>query len=205
MGCRDKCPRQARPEAWRPRYKSGSRRHAWNRRCSRPSGSPSNAIDIHLPNMCIGNPLSYPCSHTTVFWQYCPSARRDVESDDEVVCDNVSFLYGEETDAPCPMRICRWEKKRGCWTCCSCKQGPNYMAWCTMAVKRPSSPGKGSGTQYGLTTCDHGCCDRCVKVERGTSKRPVGLCSLELTMLGNRGTKLLFEPDRKRLRTNLFA
>ena len=127
--------------------------------------------------MCVGNPLSYPCSHTGVFWYYCPSARRDAESDDEVVCDNISFLYGEETDGPCPLKVCQWRKKRGCWTCCSCKQGPNYTGWCTMTVRRPNPSGKGSGTRYILTTCDHGCCDKCTKLERGMSKRWIGLSS----------------------------
>lgn len=109
--------------------------------------------------MCLANPIYHPCSHTSVEWFHCPAK----EANQDEACMSVDFLRGDATPEACPLKSCKFPGREKGWICCCCQGGPNYTGWCTM----PSLRSNRACTWAGLdpSTCDHGCCKRCVKVK----------------------------------------
>ncbi|KAF4464240.1 hypothetical protein FALBO_8927 [Fusarium albosuccineum] len=113
--------------------------------------------------MCHGHPRHHPCSHTSINWHYCPSALIDLETGYETPCSNISFAAAQPTNTDCPLQNCQFKDKGGSWTCCSCQQGPNTQGWCTMPLSRLSMNPESFNVEAVETTCDHGCCSKCVR------------------------------------------
>lgn len=114
-------------------------------------------------NMCHGHPRHHPCSHTSINWHYCPSALIDLETGYETPCSNISFAAAQPTNSDCPLQNCQFKSKGGSWTCCSCRQGPNTQGWCTMPLSRLEMDPESYAVEAVETTCDHGCCSKCIR------------------------------------------
>lgn len=118
--------------------------------------------------MCLGIPLYHQCSHTSVWWYYCPSAKTGEHSGDIMFCNRPTWGHGQATDQLCPLTHCDWHNKPGPWQCCACHQGPNYLGWCSMLVQLPSrDKGSGKPVKSATTTCLHGCCENCNVTDSG--------------------------------------
>ncbi|KAF4968726.1 hypothetical protein FSARC_3943 [Fusarium sarcochroum] len=113
--------------------------------------------------MCHGHPRHHPCSHTSINWHYCPSALIDLETGYETPCSNMSFAAAQPTKSDCPLQNCQFKSKGGSWTCCACQQGPNTQGWCTMPLSRLTMNPESFSVETVESTCDHGCCNRCVR------------------------------------------
>ncbi|KAH7211613.1 hypothetical protein DER44DRAFT_742191 [Fusarium oxysporum] len=117
--------------------------------------------------MCHGHPRHHPCAHTSINWHYCPSALIDLETGYETPCSNTSFAAAQPTTSDCPLQNCQFKSKGGSWTCCSCQQGPNTQGWCTMPMSRMAMNPESFSVESVETTCDHGCCSKCVQYGSG--------------------------------------
>ncbi|EEU42137.1 uncharacterized protein NECHADRAFT_96981 [Fusarium vanettenii 77-13-4] len=129
--------------------------------------------------MCHGHPRHHPCSHTSINWHYCPSALIDLETGYETPCSNISFAAAQPTNSDCPLQNCQFKSKGGSWTCCSCRQGPNTQGWCTMPLSRLEMDPESYTVEAVETTCDHGCCSKCIRYEmrKGSASRKFGYSS----------------------------
>ncbi|KAH7178720.1 hypothetical protein DER46DRAFT_570339 [Fusarium sp. MPI-SDFR-AT-0072] len=122
--------------------------------------------------MCHGHPRHHPCAHTSINWHYCPSALIDLETGYETPCSNISFAAAQPTTSDCPLQNCQFKSKGGSWTCCSCQQGPNTQGWCTMPMSRMTMNPESFSVESVETTCDHGCCSKCVQYGSGRDASP---------------------------------
>ncbi|RSL73827.1 hypothetical protein CEP54_000219 [Fusarium duplospermum] len=120
--------------------------------------------------MCHGHPRHHPCAHTSINWHYCPSALIDLETGYETPCSNISFAAAQPTNSDCPLQNCQFKSKGGSWTCCACRQGPNTQGWCTMPLSRLEMDPESYAVEAVETTCDHGCCSKCIRY--GSSRDP---------------------------------
>lgn len=73
------------------------------------------------------------------------------------------------TTSDCPLQNCEFKSKGGSWTCCSCQQGPNTQGWCTMPMSRMTMNPESFSVESVETTCDHGCCSKCVQYGKSPS------------------------------------
>ncbi|KLP07507.1 Uncharacterized protein Y057_12946 [Fusarium fujikuroi] len=73
------------------------------------------------------------------------------------------WTLGQPTTSDCPLQNCEFKSKGGSWTCCSCQQGPNTQGWCTMPMSRMTMNPESFSVESVETTCDHGCCSKCVQ------------------------------------------
>lgn len=112
----------------------------------------------HIIVMCHGHPRYHSCAHTSMKWHYCPSASIDLETGYQTPCHNVSFAPSQGSSASCPLQTCHFKEKGGRWMCCQCKQGPNTQGWCT------STQTMLGGDCASYVTCDHGCCNKCIRL-----------------------------------------
>ncbi|KAI1049212.1 hypothetical protein LB506_004777, partial [Fusarium annulatum] len=122
--------------------------------------------------MCHGHPRHHPCAHTSINWHYCPSALIDLETGYETPCSNISFAAAQPTTSDCPLQNCEFKSKGGSWTCCSCQQGPNTQGWCTMPMSRMTMNPESFSVESVETTCDHGCCSKCVQYGSSSDASP---------------------------------
>ena len=118
---------------------------------------------FNIVTMCHGHPRHHPCAHTSINWHYCPSALIDLETGYETPCSNMSFAAAQPTTSDCPLQNCQFKSKGGSWTCCSCQQGPNTQGWCTMPLSRLTMNPESFSVESIETTCDHGCCSKCIR------------------------------------------
>ncbi|KAK5996135.1 hypothetical protein PT974_04563 [Cladobotryum mycophilum] len=121
--------------------------------------------------MCHGHPRYHPCSHTSLNWYYCPSASIDLETGYENPCRNVSFAPAQSSHLSCPLQHCYFSDKEGSWICCMCNQGPNTRGWCATPIVGGDDD-MDSYKQEGQKTCDHGCCDNCLRADPSPSPPP---------------------------------
>ncbi|RGP72584.1 hypothetical protein FLONG3_6592 [Fusarium longipes] len=127
--------------------------------------------------MCHGHPRHHACAHTSINWHYCPSALIDLETGYETPCSNMSFAKAQPTKSDCPLQNCQFKSKGGSWTCCACQQGPNTQGWCTMPLSRLTMNPESFSVETVETTCDHGCCSKCVRYEMAFSEIRKGSAS----------------------------
>lgn len=113
--------------------------------------------------MCHGHPRHHPCAHTSINWHYCPSALIDLETGYETPCQNTTFAPAQPISSDCPLQNCQFKDKGGSWTCCSCQQGPNTRGWCTMPSSRLQVNPESFTIEAVESTCDHGCCSKCIR------------------------------------------
>ncbi|KAH7141412.1 hypothetical protein B0J13DRAFT_58998 [Dactylonectria estremocensis] len=122
--------------------------------------------------MCHGHPRHHPCAHTSINWHYCPSALIDLETGYETPCHKTTFAPAQPINADCPLQNCHFKDKGGSWTCCSCQQGPNTRGWCTMPSSRLQMNPESFSLEEVESTCDHGCCSKCIRYRSSRDSTP---------------------------------
>ncbi|KAG8159274.1 hypothetical protein KVR01_010935 [Diaporthe batatas] len=110
--------------------------------------------------MCVGHPKRHPCQHTSVTYNHCVAAHFDGATRVTTPCHNTTYAAQIGTESKCTNQLCFFEELGGSWICCRCRNGPNYVGWCTFDNPRTEVNAITQQLEQ-VTKCDHCCCWNC--------------------------------------------
>ncbi|KAK3326212.1 hypothetical protein B0H66DRAFT_600350 [Apodospora peruviana] len=114
--------------------------------------------------MCVGHQKIHDCGHSSVQWNYCPSAVYNPRSGRSTPCDNATSANPQESRQKCPLLNCHFRSipTGGYWYCCKCNFG-NYGSSCENRVLETPIEvvNPATGESFSDYRCLHMMCDKC--------------------------------------------